>query len=182
MAERETPTRGTPASDGTGGYAWPAGQQLARDLAALLDCRGLVVCDLGCGGGALGCAALAHGAAALHFCDADERALARACAAAAALGAGGRARAHRHAWGEPLPVADCDAILGGDILYRPDLHDALLASIASGLAPSGVALLADPRVRLEEDLARRAQDHGLTWRTHRMSDFTLVRIARDAAR
>jgi predicted nicotinamide N-methyase len=182
MAERPAPAHGAPASDGTGGYAWPAGLHLARDLAALVDCRGLVVCDLGCGGGALGCAALAHGAAAVHFCDADQGALARACAAAAALGAGARAHAHRHAWGAPLPVAACDAILGGDILYRPECHDALLATIASGLAPTGVALLADPRVRLEEDLARRAQAHGLSWRTERRSDFTLARLALEVAR
>jgi predicted nicotinamide N-methyase len=163
------PTR----ADATGRYVWPAGQRLARELAAVVDCRDRSVCDLGCGLGTLGHLALALGAARVDFLDGSDEAL-----AAARVGCEREPRAafHRHDWGSPLP-ARYDLILGGDILYRPDCFAALLDSIASGLADDGLCLLSDPRKQLEPELPRLARERGLSWDAERRDDVTLVRIA-----
>lgn len=157
--------------DDTGAYAWPAGRRLARDLAAVVDCRGRTVCDLGCGQGALGRAALAAGAARVVFLDGDPAALESARAACNDP----RAEFHPQRWGEPVPVAPCDLVLGGDVLYRPPFFAALLASVAAALAPEGEALLSDPRQQLEDELLPLAAAAGLTWSTERRADYTLVR-------
>jgi 2-polyprenyl-3-methyl-5-hydroxy-6-metoxy-1,4-benzoquinol methylase len=159
--------------DATGRYAWPAGQRMLRELPTLIDARGLAVCDLGCGLGALGHAALALGAASVDFLDGSDEALALARAGAER---DQRANFIRHEWGAPTPRR-YDLILGGDILYLPALFVALLDSIASGLAPGARCLLSDPRRTLEADLPALAATRGLTWESERRADYTLARLA-----
>jgi predicted nicotinamide N-methyase len=158
--------------DATGRYAWPAGKRLTRDLAEVVDCRGRTVCDLGCGLGALGHAALQLGAASVDFLDGSDEVLAGARAGAEREP---RAAFHLHRWGEPMPRR-YDLILGGDILYRPAFFAPLLDSVASGLATEGLCLLADPREHLEEELPTLAAERGLSWSPERRGDFTLVRL------
>ena len=160
--------------DRTGEYAWPAGARLARDLDAIVACRGLSVCDLGCGLGALGAVALAADAASVAFLDGSADALA---AVKTVNGGDARASFLRHEWGSPLP-ARYGLILGGDILYRPECFAALLDSIASGLDERGRCLLSDPRSALEPELPALAAQRGLGWTTERRTDFTLVRVWR----
>jgi predicted nicotinamide N-methyase len=159
--------------DATGRYAWPAGRRLARDLAALVRCHGLRVCDLGCGSGVVGLAALAAGAAEVVFLDGSEDALQLARAAA---GGDARARFHHHLWGEAPPLGPYPLILGGDILYREAFFPALLRSIILGLERDGMCLLSDPRRQLEESLPGLAQEQGLDYQAERHQDFTAVRL------
>ncbi|MBA3710733.1 MAG: methyltransferase domain-containing protein [Planctomycetes bacterium] len=168
------------SDDGTGGYPWPAGERLTRDLAAIVSCAGLTVCDLGCGRGALGCAALASGARRVAFADVNPDALATAEAIVADRGWSARASFHRHRWDEPIPLAPYDLILGGDILYRPDFFSELMSTIAASLAADGRCLLSDPRKRLDPELAGLASAHGLALRTKRRSDHTIAWLTVDS--
>ncbi len=166
------------ADDGTWAYQWPAGARLARDFATIVSCVGLAVCDLGCGAGALGRAALAGGARSVTFADGNPAALASVHAALGAMADDARIEFHPHRWGEPLPGAPYDLILGGDILYRPECFADLLTSIAHGLGEHGRCLLSDPRKVLEPELPMFAEERALTWTTRRMKDYTLVGIAK----
>lgn len=160
--------------DHTGVYAWPAGERLARDLSGLLECRGLRVLDLGCGRGHLGFSALRLGATEVVFADGNP--VVRDGVAAVGAANGIRANVIAHDWGEPVPGGPFDVVLGGDLLYRPNHVPALFASIASALSPNGLALLSDPRQRLEAELPRLAATAGLTWCPERRYDYTLVRL------
>ncbi len=164
-------------ADLTWAYPWPAGERLATDLPALLDVRGLPIAELGCGRGHSGLTCLALGAARVLFCDLHEEPLAYVRTALAINGFDSRGRTGLHRWGEPLPDGPWPLILGADILYRPDFHARLLTSIALGLAPDGLALLADPRRELEPDLPELARHAGLTRDTERRpGPYTLVRL------
>ena len=161
--------------DGTGIYTWPGGSHLAGDLPDLIPWPPgyLRSADLGCGAGICGRTLLAAGSFNVMFCDGDPAALqgvrARIPTANTAL----------HAWGDPLPDGPYDLILGGDILYRAAYHPALLASIAASLAPTGLALLSDPRTTLEEELPLIALKTGLSWMPERRPrGYTLIRIQR----
>ena len=172
------PTAAPPGTDLTWAYGWPAGQKLGADLADLAACGGLRVADLGCGRGHNGFSALALGAAEVAFADASALALDFVAAVAAANDLASRCRTHLHHWGEPIPEAPFDLILGGDILYRPDWFARLLGTLAASLAPHGQALLSDPRHALDADLPRLAEAAGLTWETTRQTHgYTLVRAA-----
>jgi len=170
-----TPSTPEPASarDATGRYPWPAGVRLARDLGAVIACQDQELCDLGCGTGVVGRAALQAGARRVAFLDGADDALA---GLRELLGSEPRASFHLHQWGEVPPGGPYRLILGGDILYREAFFPQLLASIALGLAADGQCLLADPRTRLEEELPGLAQAAGLTWSSVRRSDFTLVSL------
>jgi len=152
-------------ADVTAGYCWPAGNRLSRDLHLVVDCAGRRVLDLGCGTGQCGRRAKDLGAASVVFADGNPSAV-------AALGAA----AVVHQWGDPIPGAPFDLILGGDILYRPECFDGLLKSIALGLAHRGMALLADPRPVLEPELPQQARAAGLTWMVARHADYTLATL------
>ncbi|MCK6490628.1 MAG: protein N-lysine methyltransferase family protein [Planctomycetes bacterium] len=165
-------------ADLTWAYDWPAGRGLARDLAALADCRGRRVADLGCGRGGLGAAALQAGAAAVAFCDGSARALAYVAEAVRLNQAGDRARCHIHRWGEPLPDGPWDLILGGDLLYRPAVVPALLASIAASLAAEGCALLSDMRHQADDEIEASAGQQGLTTRWQQADGYALYRLNR----
>lgn len=164
--------------DITGIYAWRVGSGLSAGLAAITDVSTRTVVDLGCGRGALGLSALALGAAHVVFADASPVVVDWLARLIALNDLADRARVVRHSWGDPVPGGPVDLVLGGDVLYRPRCHDALLASIASSLADGGQALLSDPRERLESELPALAAVHGLTWAIERRANFTLVRIRR----
>lgn len=156
-------------TDLTGAYPWPAGNRFARDLHDVVPVAGRRVLDLGCGPGQCGRRALELGAAVVVFADGSP-------AVVAAIGGG----AILHQWGEPVPGAPFDVILGGDILYRPECFTDLLCSIATALAADGVALLSDPRSVLDDELPVLALAAHLTWTTVRHADYTLARLTRIA--
>jgi SAM-dependent methyltransferase len=165
-------------ADVTGAYAWPAGSRLAGELAALVDCRGAVVADLGCGLGQLGFSALALGAQQVLFADGSPVAIDLAARTIGANRFGARARACRHLWGQALPGAPCTLILGGDILYRPECFAGLVDTIHASLAPGGQCLLADPRTRLDDEFAALLAGRRLGWRLERRAaGYTLARVA-----
>lgn len=173
------------ASDGediTGIYAWRVGSGLSAGLAAITDVSRRTVLDIGCGRGALGLSALALGAAHVTFADASPVIVDWLTRLIALNRLGDRASVVRHTWGEPAPCPPVDLVLGGDVLYLPRCHDALLTSIAAALTDDGLALLSDPRERLEPELPDLAAAHGLTWNTERRADSTLVRIGWDERR
>lgn len=164
--------------DITGVYAWRVGSGLSAGLAQLVEVDGRTVLDIGCGRGALGLSALALGARHAIFADASPVLVDWLARVVALNQLGDRASVVRHAWGDAVPGVRADLVLGGDVLYRPACQDALLASIAGALADDGVALLSDPRERLEPELPDLAAAHGLTWTSERRADCTLIRIRR----
>lgn len=169
-----------PVAEGdlTWAYPWPAGERLAADLAAVLDCRAKRIAEIGCGRGRCGLTALALGAESVLLCDAAPEPLAYVEQALAA-NRFTQGSTCRHMWGEPLPAGHYDVIIGADILYRPALHRALLSTIASSLSRKGVALLADPRSELEAELPALAGALGLTWEVERRpGNYTLIRCHR----
>jgi predicted nicotinamide N-methyase len=151
---------------------------LAAELGCVADCRSRRVADLGCGRGALGLTALTLGAQDVLFADASPVAIDFVDRALLANRLSGRAVAVPHTWGGALPGAPYALLLGGDILYRPELFPALIATIAASLAPDGLCLLSDPRQRLEDGLPGLAARHGLDWRCERRpAGYTLVRVS-----
>ena len=144
----------------TWAYSWPAGERLQRLLPGLVPNAPLKIIDLGCGRGLLGMSCLLRWKQChVTFCDASPEVLTFVAATAAANKVDNRCRTLEHRWGTPLPHADL--ILGGDILYRPECHDALLHSIASSQAAR--CILSDPREVLEENLPSLAAQRGLNW-------------------
>ena len=173
------PMAAAPDADCTWAYCWPAGVRLSAELPVLARCPGAAVADLGCGRGHGGLSALVAGAARVAFADGDPAVLRWVEGVLAANGFAGRARACVHAWGDPIPGGPYDVVFGGDILYRPDFFAPLLASIATSLADDGVALLSDPRRRLEPELPPLAAAAGLDWSSERRdAGYTLVRLRR----
>ena len=162
-------------------YLWPGGLRLAADLSTLLptDAHSLQsahVVDLGCGRGLLGMAALALGFRRVTFVDGDSSPLdllrpllnnfpGASCATVS--------------WGQAISGDGADYILGGDVLYRPEFHPALLRSIANSLKTYGIAYLGDPRSQLENNLPELAanQDCLLTT-SHRPGPYSLCTITR----
>lgn len=170
-------------ADLTWAYPWPAGERLAADLAAVVDCRGLRIAEFGCGRGRCGLTALLLGAAEVVFCDIADEPLTYVTQALAANGITDRGQTRHHAWGEPAPEGPFDLIIGADILYRPAFHPALLHSIATSLTPDGCCLLSDPRSEWEPELPGQALALGLTWATERRATgYTLATLSLAPAR
>ena len=173
----------TPDTDCTWAYCWPAGVRLSAELPDLVACAGRSVADLGCGRGHGGLSALIASAARVAFADGDPAVVRWVDAVLDANAFTDRARAHVHRWGRPIPGSPYDVVFGGDILYRPECFRDLLASIAASLAADGVALLSDPRQRLDAELPALADAAGLSWACERRdAGYTLVRIAHQVAR
>ncbi len=165
-----------PDADPTWRYPWPAGTRLAGDVALLTEFRGRRCCELGCGRGAVGRAALAAGAAEVLFLDISPEPLALL---ADELGHDPRVRTARHAWGDPVPDGPYDLVLGGDILYRPPYFRRLIHSVGLALDGGSTALLADPRTTLEPELFDAIAAEGLTaTQERREAGYTLLRLRR----
>ncbi|MBA2482713.1 MAG: methyltransferase domain-containing protein [Planctomycetes bacterium] len=162
--------------DGTSAYAWPAGDRLVRELGVVVRCAGASVCDLGCGRGALGLAALSAGARSVAFADLNASALALARQQVTERGYAARATFHHHRWGSAIPGTPYEIILGGDILYRPECFADLMTTIRASLAANGCCVLSDPRTRLEEDLPLLAAGRGLSWNRTRRGDLTVITL------
>jgi predicted nicotinamide N-methyase len=144
----------------TWAYNWPAGQRLDRLLPELISTAPQRLIDLGCGRGLLGLHALQRWPQChVTFCDQSKAVLQFVTATAATNNFAARCDTLLHTWGEPLPKADL--IVGGDILYRPECHAALLKSIRSSNA--ALCLLGDPREELEQQLPSLAAQAGLTY-------------------
>ncbi len=164
-------------ADLTWAYPWPAGERLAADLAAVVDCRGLTIAELGCGRGRTGLTALLLGATEVVFADLAEAPLTYVSRALLVNGISERGKTTRHAWGEPVHGGPFDLLIGADILYRPAFHAALLRSVASSLSSNGRCLLADPRTELESELPEMAAACGLTWHSQRRAlNYTLITL------
>ena len=142
---------------------WPAAATLAGRALADPPAAGTRVLELGCGSALAGLAASAAGAV-VTATDNHPRAVALAAA---------NARVN----GVPMTAAPLDwrepdgprfpRILGADLLYRVDLHAALLAALEARLEPGGTALLSDPGRASARDFFRAAGDAG--WRV-RLTD------------
>ena len=166
-----------PDADCTWAYCWPAGVKLSAELATLVPCAGRAVADIGCGRGHGGLSALVAGAGRVAFADGDPEVVRWVQGVLAANGFTARAQAHIHRWGEVIPGAPYDVVFGGDILYRPECFADLLASIAASLTNDGIALLSDPRLRLDRELPGLAAAAGLSWDFERRdAGYTLVRL------
>lgn len=169
---------------------WPVARTLAARLLGDPFPRGTRVLELGCGSGLAGLAAASAGSA-VTATDVDPRAVALAAANGALNGL--PLTAEILDWFAP-PVLTAeerfDRVIGADLLYQPDLHAPLLATLAAVLAADGEAVLADPgrtaaaaflhaaadagwRVRLEDDAGRDL------WRP-RVAAPQLVRLTRAA--
>ena len=160
----------------TWAYDWPAGQRMRRELSSLIDLRDKSVCDLGCGRGQLGFAAIDLGARFVHFCDHSSEILDFVQRKIDENDLIQRAGTATHRWGADIPGAPFDVILGGDILYRPECFAELLHSIASSLSPVGCALLADPRLHLENELFELSISQGLKSVYSRRDSYSLIEI------
>ena len=158
-------------------YLWPGGLRLAADLCQLLPAPDpqLLVVDLGCGRGLLGMMALMLGFERVVFADGDALPLSliEPC-----LQPFPQARCQTVVWGEALAGDAATLILGGDILYRPTYHPALLATIAGSLSAQGQALLGDPRHGIEADFPAQAASAGLHCDCElRPGPYTLCRLS-----
>jgi predicted nicotinamide N-methyase len=160
--------------DATGTYQWPAGAALASELQQHVNCQEKRVLDLSCGRGALGFTALALGAKAVVFADANPIVVDLVERTLIGNALQERATAVACSWGQVPPQGPFDIILGGDILYRPELFVPLAQSIASGLSPTGICLLSDPRTTLESALPTIFSAAGLHWTQQRQARYTLV--------
>ena len=185
-----------PGDDPYWATLWPVGETLAARLLAEPFAQGTTVLELGCGAGLAGLAAASAGSDAtavdvtavdVTATDLEPRAVALAAANAAANGL--RVAARTLDWRDP-PHEPFDRVIGADLLYQPDLHAALLNTLAATVAAGGEALLADPgrsvaaaflhaagdagwRVRLEDE-----SGHEL-WRP-RVAGPQIVRLSRGA--
>lgn len=108
------------------------------------DLSGLDVLDLGCGLGLAGCFALLQGAGSICFADRSEAAVGlalRSAAENAPPGAGCRISGQHGSWSETASWPEVDLILGNELLYVADAHEALTALVLSRvLRPGGVAV------------------------------------------
>lgn len=160
----------------TWAYDWPAGQRMRAELKQLVDLTDAVVCDLGCGRGQLGFAALEHGARFVHFCDHSSEILEFVERKIQHNGFNERAACHTHRWGTAIPGAPFDVILGGDILYRPECFTDLLQSIAQSMDEKSQTFLADPRIQLEPELFDQSISLGLKSTYNRRESYSLIEI------
>lgn len=159
-------------------YCWPGGERLALDLANLTQHlpRHTTVVDLGCGRGLLGMVAIYLGFNHVTFADGDPLPL---TLLAESLSPYPHSKTALVNWGQAVPGGRAELLLGGDVLYRPQYHDHLLATIAESLSDQGCAYLGDPRSQIEADFASRAQRHGLHCHSElRPGPYTLCTLRR----
>jgi predicted nicotinamide N-methyase len=125
---------------------WPSAKRLARlclDEPARVVGGGGTVLELGCGVGLVSLALLARGARPIAT-DYEEDALRFARWNAERNGLG-PLEARPLDWREPPSDLRVDRVVGADVLYEKRNALAIASLLARVLAPSGEALLADPR-------------------------------------
>lgn len=172
-------------------WLWDSAPTMARRIAAEPPASGARILELGAGLGLVGIAAAlaARGPAELTLSDHDPLSLA-VLPLNAALNGLDQAQTWNLDWRE-LDRSDpgqFDLLVGCDVAYEARLQEPLLDVVGRYLAPSGVALFADPgRTRLPGFL-RRARARGFVVETEDSEGrpaeaaagaFRLVRIARD---
>ena len=142
---------------------WPVGETFAARLLTESFPPGTRVLELGCGAGLAGLATAAAGAE-MTATDLQPRAVALAAANAAANGL--RIATRGLDWRDPPALSAeqrFDRVIGADLLYQPDLHAALLDTLAATVAEGGEAVLADPGRSVAAAFLHAAADAG--WRT-----------------
>lgn len=122
---------------------WESAVILARSIATR-DLVGKRVLDLGCGAG-LTAVVAAIGGAHVHAVDYDPLALELCRRNAATNKVTERIRLDEADWNTWSPEPAYDIVLGADIVYDRDHHDALLRVVTRAVVPGGRFLLADPR-------------------------------------
>ena len=120
---------------------WPAARMLAKVVLREPWVHGTEALEVGCGLGLGGIAALSRGLR-VTFSDIDELAVAFAAANARLNGFADFATAALDLRAEP--PERYGVILGADLLYEPRMVEPVVGFLTAGLAPGGVALIADP--------------------------------------
>lgn len=124
--------------------AWPGAQALARAIAdGIVDVKGRVVVDVGCGSGLAAIAAAKHGAARAIAVDVDPLAVQVALLSAADNGAAIEARAADPVLGEDDVIEGADVVLAGDLVYNVDVGARLVERARSWRARGMDVVLAD---------------------------------------
>ncbi|XP_018010419.1 electron transfer flavoprotein beta subunit lysine methyltransferase isoform X2 [Hyalella azteca] len=149
-------------------FFWPGGQAVARYV---LDCPGVVkgarVLDLGCGGGAVGIAALAAAAASVTFNDVDPVAL-EAVAENLKLNFGEDISMERVTMEQKNLITDpitedfaWDVVLVGDVLYDSEFAAEVLAWLTQVRCRGIKVFLGDPGRSSFRDVTARLSNGGL---------------------
>ncbi len=143
---------------------WESAVGLGEELASRTPpIAGKTVLELGAGLGLSGVVAAALGAHVTQT-DHDLSALA-ACIKTASLNNIPAIRCVPGDWHAWRDMSHYDLIIGADIAYDTDDHEALFVLFQRNLAPGGTILLADPGRENQALLLKRAEAHG--WRVHR---------------
>lgn len=122
--------------------AWPGAQALARAIFdGVVDVRGRVVIDLGCGSGLAAVAAKACGAARVIATDVDEDAL--VCAALVAADNGVDVEVALADAVDGDVCADVDVVLAGDVVYNQAVGAAFARALAALAQQQKTVLVAD---------------------------------------
>lgn len=141
------------------GTVWPAGRALADAiLDGAIEARGHV-CDLGCGVGVAGLAALAVGAE-VTCIDVVPYGFAAVRAAAAALSLPAP-RCVEASWELDTLAQRFDVVLAADVLYHTVARAPVARFVARHLTPSGAFWLADPGRRTAAAFPEDARAAGL---------------------
>jgi methyltransferase-like protein 23 len=155
---------------------WPAAIALAHEVASRADAiRGRSVLELGAGTGLPGIVAASLGA---RVVQTDRNELALSVCRRNGERNGIRTIEHRLAdWADWADATRYDWIIGADILYGEAAHPDLRRIFASGLAPAGRILVADPfraaSFRLLEALE--AEGWAISWHKWKIGEEAAMR-------
>jgi predicted nicotinamide N-methyase len=124
--------------------AWPGAQALARAITdGLVDVRGRIVVDLGCGSGVAGIAAARAGAERVVAVDIDPLAVEVASLCAAANGVFVHGCVVDPIAGDDHIVTSADVVLAGDVIYNVDTSALLSERVRSWRTRGVDVVLAD---------------------------------------
>jgi predicted nicotinamide N-methyase len=138
---------------------WPSARVLAEQVATE-EPAGRTLLELGCGAGLVATCASLTG---FTVCASDyyEDALQFAFVNAWRNGAGAIATAHIDWRSPPRGIGVFDAVVASDVLYEQPYGALVARVIASALAPTGVALIADPGRMAVDSFTRALDEAGL---------------------